>query len=568
MAHLKEWFGLIRHRVYFLVGLGVMVTLLAGSVSYFVFNTLDVVTLIARLERSHTVDVFRASSSLHQYVNTEDEADYGEFEERLGRALAYSELFAATPELLETESTSAFARQLQQTFREIRDADQARGFALRLEILESNPIAQRLIALSAEVSGVSEQILAVAAELRNTTDPSRRQQLIEELDVREREVNELAHQFSDLTGELSQFAISLAVTVLVLVLILGMLVLGIVAWLLLRPMNRSVAQAVETIQNLADGYLDSRQYTAPGEMGQILAATNRLQQQLSRVVSDSHSISQTLASSAEELSTTTDALLQGAEEQSQGVKVVSGSVQQMSESEATVAGKARETRDVSMQTETLAREGGESVTRAVAGMNRMQQAVSQSSTTTEALTRASARVHEVVDTIQAIAEQTNLLALNAAIEAARAGEHGRGFSVVADEVRALSTRTQEATQDAAKALDTIETQVSQATTSMELCQSEVQAALDVTNELERAFQGIMASSSEGRSHNEHIAGALQENATRAEQILEQVSGISRITSNTEQSSQQINTAADQLARTAAELKDLLEWFKASGRSKR
>ena len=65
-----------------------------------------------------------------------------------------------------------------------------------------------------------------------------------------------------------------------------------------------------------------------------------------------------------------------------------------------------------------------------------------------------AGLSQIVATIQSIASQTNLLALNAAIEAARAGDAGRGFAVVADEVRKLATRTTEATEQAAKMIDT------------------------------------------------------------------------------------------------------------------
>ena len=88
--------------------------------------------------------------------------------------------------------------------------------------------------------------------------------------------------------------------------------------------------------------------------------------------------------------------------------------------------------------------------------NRMSVLSSKIETILETFKKEFENVKQETSTIEGITSQTNLLALNASIEAARAGEAGKGFAVVADQIRSLSSGTQDSSNSIMEALSHLE----------------------------------------------------------------------------------------------------------------
>lgn len=137
---------------------------------------------------------------------------------------------------------------------------------------------------------------------------------------------------------------------------------------------------------------------------------------------------------------------EGVEKEAQELNMVSTAVEEMSTSIAEVASNTIETREKVSSAHDNCQKATDAMNHTMEQVAELAKEVAKSAATSGGLAEEAEKIGGVMQEIQGIADQTNLLALNAAIEAARAGEHGRGFSVVADEVRALSSRTHSATE--------------------------------------------------------------------------------------------------------------------------
>ncbi|MGQ7819421.1 methyl-accepting chemotaxis protein [Metapseudomonas furukawaii] len=370
---------------------------------------------------------------------------------------------------------------------------------------------------------------------------------------------QVAEVEAEIDERVSTIVTSVVVIAALLLAVVGLAGLGL-ANALVRPLQRIKAN----LDDIAAGEGDLTRRLAVDsrdELGELAGSFNRFVEKIHGLVRQIVEMTEQLTGLVGEVAAQAQRSEQAMERQRQETDQVATAINEMSAAAHEVARSAQGAAEAAQKTDHEGQAAKQVVDGSISRIHALVGDIRSSGVSLDSLQQDVQSIVSVLGVIRSIAEQTNLLALNAAIEAARAGEAGRGFAVVADEVRALASRTQQSTQEIQGMIDRLQQGTQDAVTAMRRSSDAGDTTSQQANQAGASLDAIAGLIGTINAMNAQIASAAEEQTAVAEEINRSVHQIAVAVDSVAEETRHGADTARNLARLGDGLGGLVKQFR-------
>jgi len=327
---------------------------------------------------------------------------------------------------------------------------------------------------------------------------------------------------------------------------------GIHSIQLANKSQREVSDSIEKLLNFS-----TENVTSLLEMKATAEEMSSQTERLFRSTEDSYSVVLEISQASKSISANSGQALSAVEDTSASVEEIGVSVREVENYAIDSSTSADKVKEI------ISEAGMMSVVNAVEGMEQITEQVQKSAEIIQRLGARSVDIEKVLSVIRDVTEQTNLLSLNAAILAAQAGEYGKSFSVVADEIRALSERTASSTREISGIVKTIQKDIKDAVYSVDNAKLKVEDGNTLVMKVGHALREILNASVQSSDMTKAIERATGEQSLGLKQVASAIEDIKKVIVSVTKSTKEQENALSYLLEGVGDVKEVAELSKRS-----